>query len=60
MGNYTIFQSFENPRRGGQARNLQQMFRKFSSRSQIVFRTDIFKKLTLGAPGQIACFLATQ
>ena len=37
MGNYTIFQMFENPRRG-------------NSRSQIVFRTDIFRKLTLDAP----------
>ena len=37
----------ENPRRGRQARN-----KKCSenSRSQIVFRTDIFRKLTLGAP----------
>ena len=31
---------------------LQQMFRKFQS--QIVFRTDIFQKLTLGAPGSYA------
>ena len=37
----------ENPRRGRQARN-----KKCSenSRSQIVFRTDIFGKLALGAP----------
>ena len=39
---------FENPRRGRQARNLQQIFR--NSRSQIVFRTEFFWKLTLGAP----------
>ena len=39
---------FENPRRGRQVRNLQQMFQ--NSRSQIVFRTDIFQKLTLGGP----------
>ena len=40
---------FENPRRGRQARNF---YKKCSenSRSQIVFRTDIFRKLTLGAP----------
>ena len=39
---------FQNPRRGRQARN----FNKCSenSRSQIVFRTDIFRKLSLGAP----------
>ena len=36
---------FENPRRGRQARNFTT-----NSRSQIVFRTDIFRKLTLGAP----------
>ena len=48
MGKYTIFQMFESPRRGRQARN----FTKCSEncRSQIVFRTDIFRKLTLGAP----------
>ena len=38
MGNYTIFQMFENPRRGRQARHFQQMFRK------------IIQKLSLGAP----------
>ena len=44
---------FKNPRRGGQARNYtEQMFRN-SSRSQIVFRTNIFWKLTLGGPGEI-------
>ena len=37
---------FENPRRGRQARNFTT-----NSRSQIGFRTDIFRKLTLGAPG---------
>ena len=47
MGNYTIFWMFENPRKGRQARNLQQMVRKFEI--SIVFRTDIFRKLTLGA-----------
>ena len=32
----------------GKQEILQQMFQ--NSRSQIVFRTDIFRKLTLGAP----------
>ena len=49
MGNYTIFQMFENPRRGRQARNFTANVPKNSS-SQIVFRTDIFRKLSLGAP----------
>ena len=39
---------FQNPRRGRQAKNF---YKKCSdnSRSQTVFRTDIFRKLTLGA-----------
>ena len=49
MGNYTMFGKFENPRRGVQARNLTTNVPK-NSRSQIVFRTDIFQKLSLGAP----------
>ena len=51
MGNYTIFWMFDNPRRD-QASN--KFYNKCSenSRSQIVFRTDIFRKLTLGAPGK--------
>ena len=49
MGNYTIFWMFENPRRGRQARNFYNKYYE-NSRSQIVFRTDIFRKLTLGAP----------
>ena len=40
---------FENPRRGRQARNFATNVSK-NARSQIVFRTDIFRKLTLGAP----------
>ena len=40
MGNYTIVWTFENPKRGRQAK-------KFTT---IVFRTDIFRKLSLGAP----------
>ena len=49
MGNYTIFGGFENPRR-------DQVSNKFynkcfeNARSQIFFRTDIFRKLTLGTP----------
>ena len=46
MGKYTMF---ENPRRGMQARNFNSKCSE-NSRSQIVFRTDIFKKLSLGAP----------
>ena len=41
---------FENPRRGREAINFTIIVPK-NSRSQIVFRTDIFQKLTLGAPG---------
>ena len=48
MGNYTFFKKFENPRRGRQAS--KKFYNKCSenSRSQIVFRTGIFRKLTLG------------
>ena len=49
MGNYTIFKMFENPRRGRQARNIYNKCSE-NSRSEIVFRTDVFRKLTLGAP----------
>ena len=49
MGNYTIFYMFENHRRGRQARNFT-MKRSENSKSQIVFRTDIFRKLSLVAP----------
>ena len=48
MGNYTIFQMFENPRKGSQARHFNKCSEK--SRSQIVFQTDTFQKLSLGAP----------
>ena len=41
---------FENSRRGRQARNFATNVPKINSRSQIVFRTDIFQKLMLGAP----------
>ena len=40
---------FENPRRGRQARNFYNKCSE-NSRSQIVFQTDIFRKLSLGAP----------
>ena len=40
---------FENPRRGRQARNFLNKCSE-NSRSQIIFRTDIFRKLSLGAP----------
>ena len=49
MGSYTIF--FRCSRILGEAGKqeiLQEMFE--NSRSQIVFRIDIFRKLTLGAP----------
>ena len=49
MGNYTISQIFENRRRGRQARNFTNKCSE-NSRSQIFFRTHIFRKLTLGAP----------
>ena len=50
MGNYTVFWMLENPRRGRQARNIYYNKCSENSRSQIVFRTDIFRKLTLDAP----------
>ena len=49
MGSYTIF--FRCSRilgAAGKQEILQEMFE--NSRSQIVFRIDIFRKLTLGAP----------
>ena len=50
MGNYTIFQMFENPRRGRQARNFTTNVPKIldlkSSSEQTIFR----KLQTLGAP----------
>ena len=49
MGNYTIFKCSKILGEAGKQGILQQKFRK-NSRSQIVFRTDIFRKLSLGAP----------
>ena len=40
---------FENPRRGRQAKTFTTTVPKILD--QIVFRTDIFRKLPLGAPG---------
>lgn len=40
---------FENPRTGRQVRNIYKKCFE-NSRSQIVFQTDILRKLTLGAP----------
>ena len=40
---------FENPRRGRQASNFTTNVPK-NSRSQIVFRTDIFPKIVVGCP----------
>ena len=42
---------FENRRRDRQARNFTTNVPKILDLRQIVFRTDIFRKLTLGAPG---------
>ena len=54
MGNYTIFGGVENPRRGRQTRNLTTNVLKILS--QIVFRTDIFQKLLLGASvNEVTC-----
>ena len=41
---------FENPRRGRQATKFYNKCSERNSRSQIVFRTDIFQKFRLGAP----------
>ena len=49
MGNYTIFYVFENHRRGQASKKFYNKCSE-NSRSQIVFRTDIFGKLALGAP----------
>ena len=48
MGNYTIFRCSKILGKAGK----QEIYNKCSknSRSRIVFRTDIFRKLTLGAP----------
>ena len=48
MGNYTIFRCSKILGEAGKQEILQQYFE--NSRSQIVFRTDIFRKLTLDAP----------
>ena len=59
MGNFTIFQMFENPRRGRQARNFTRNVPKIldlkSSSEQIFFR-----KLSLGAPVKLMVYKATR
>ena len=50
MGNYTILQMFENPRRGRQARNFTTNVPKILDLKSSSARTDIFRKLPLGAP----------
>ena len=48
---------FENPRRGRQARNFTKNVPKILDLDQIVFRRNIFRKLTLGAPAVCgSCF----
>ena len=56
MGNYTILGGFENARRGRQATKFNNKCSK-NSRSQIVFRTDIFRKLTF--PRSLTVLFAT-
>ena len=49
---------FENPRRGRQTKNFTTNVPKILDlKSHIVFRTDIFRKLSLGAPA-IMTFMA--
>ena len=51
MGNYTIFYV----RKSWERQASKKFYNKCSenSRSQIVFRTDIFRKFTLGAPDEL-------
>ena len=51
MGNCTILQMFENPRRGRQTRNFQQTFRKFQISNRLPNR--YFPKIAFGCP----CFV---
>ena len=50
MGNYTIFQIFENPRRGRQARNFGKNVPKILDLKSSSEQIYIFRKLSLGAP----------
>ena len=53
MGNFTIFQTFENPKRGRQARNFTtKLFRKFQISNRLRNMQIFFQKLSLGAPGK--------
>ena len=49
MGNYTIFETFENPRRGRQTRNFTTNVLKILDLKS-PFEQIIFRKLTLGIP----------
>ena len=56
----TILGGFENPRRGRRSKKVNNKCFE-NSRSQIVFRTDSFHKLSLGAPerlGTQVCYLS--
>ena len=56
MGNYTIFQMFENPRGGREVRNfttnVQQMFRKFQISNRLQNR--YFPKIDVGCPCRLS------
>ena len=56
MGNYTILSMFGDVRKSQERQASKIFYNKCSenSRSQIVFRTDIFRKLPLGAPVDLA------
>ena len=57
MGNYTIFQKFNNPRRDRQARNFTtKMFQKFQISNRLPNR--YFPKIDFGCPYGIACKIA--
>ena len=54
MGNHTIFKMFENPKTRQASKKFYNKYFE-NSRSQMVFRTDIFRKLTLGPPLYVTC-----
>ena len=58
MGNYTMFGRFENPMRHASKKFNNKCSK--NSRFQIVFRTDIFQKLSLGAPEFCSALYFTQ
>ena len=56
MGNYTIFLDVQKSQEGQTSKKFYSKCSE-NSRSQIVFRTDIFRKLSLGAPDSLQpCF----